>query len=639
MSDISTQQRQIYNGLDPSNDEIRLLSLQPARRRGAPVTCSLTTVSLKDSPTYEALSYVWGDPTPVKSLLVDGQTLGVPYSTWEVLQELRYTCKCRTVWIDAVCINQSDVEERTAQVQLMGQIYKLASSVRVWLGPASDSDNRAIKILRGMKDAEAVRSTLRSRRKHDIDRKEQLTCFFKRPWWERLWVIQEVALGQNVVFQQGTAELTFDELLNAYETTVSYYSEHLSGFQYGSYGNDDDFIELFRSALVLEQARRLFQTYSAGNNQRGNQYAIMTWMTIANLLRVRKATDDHDHLYSLYGLLPPTIVELPGMQPSYTTTTEMAFTDVTYALMKASRSLMLFNHLGRRSTSDPASLPSWVPDWRLPPVDHYESNARVERETLFNASNSAPFYIRRLSASTLCLKGCFVDVIGRWAPKPLLATASPILDGIYDSWRGDWTDAAQASGWEIESQIPNLEGMFRRTVLYDCAPGPENGKLRRLTPLACQTMWSVHERAVAIAFGEDDELAGQTLSVEDAKRADYMMTCAKARTFFVTASLFMGMTQAHVQPGDHVFIVAGNSHPVILRPSSRYSDTWTAVGECYLGRFMDGEGLGNRDVFEAHFEHISAHEGLRALKETERNPRWDEVEEQCVGPWRWLLVE
>lgn len=629
-----------YSRLDPLGSEIRLLILDPATDIDSPIECAIRTVSLNENPAYEALSYAWGDPTVVESIRLGGKEVTVPYSSWTALKALRYVDKHRTIWIDAICINQDDLEERAAQVKLMGRIYQGASSVRVWLGPDNENDLNAIPILREMREPEAARKTLHDPRV-SRGRIEHLECFFKRQWWERLWVVQEVALGRRVIFQLGSTELDFEHLLDAYRITDKYFRENLMGYNYGAYsGNDADFMELFKCVQVLHQARALYRAQIVKDAERLPRHAIMTWITLLNLLRVRKAMIDNDRLYSLYGLLPPDVVQLPGMQPSYSMTTERVFTDVTYTIMEASRSLMTFNFLGLQQTSEPSRLPSWVPDWRRPPKDQYEANLRVARESLFDASKGAPFYIKRLSTNTLCLKGCFIDVVQRWTPKPLFSSASPMLQICYMGWRDTWRDAALVSGFPLQDLSPlSLENSFRTTVLYGCELGREEGTLNRLTGSEGRAMWAAHDRAVAIACGEDDEFLGQKLSDTDARRTEYMLNCAKGRTFFATSSLFMGMTQATLEPGDHVFIVSGNSHPVILRPSRKFANTWRAVGECFLNSFMDGKGLDNRDIFEAQLEHINGQEPIKAIKGTERNPAWDKVEGKAGGPWKWLLVE
>jgi len=102
------------------------------------------------------------------------------------------------------------------------------------------------------------------------------------------------------------------------------------------------------------------------------------------------------------------------------------------------------------------------------------------------------------------------------------------------------------------------------------------------------------------------------------------------------------MAQKNVQPRDHIFIVSGNSHPVILRPSNKYANTWHAVGECYLHGFMHGEAVQNIAAFAEAARWLGALEAkpeIQSLKGTERNPRCDEITEQPDGLWKWLLLE
>jgi hypothetical protein len=91
------------------------------------------------------------------------------------------------------------LEERAEQVSLMGTIYRKASSVCVWLGSDNDVDNDAVSILKTMTFTQGAQNRL-----EDFDRMDHMLQFFARSWWDRLRVVQEVALGQHIVFQQGS---------------------------------------------------------------------------------------------------------------------------------------------------------------------------------------------------------------------------------------------------------------------------------------------------------------------------------------------------------------------------------------------------------------------------------------------------
>ena len=179
-------------------NEIRLLILEPSLSEKAQIRCVQKKVSLDDDPTYEALSYAWGDPTPVNDILLDGRSFKVTLSAWDALKALRHKISPRVLWIDAICINQTDLAERSEQVKLMGAIYKKASSVRVWLGPDDDGDKDAIPILKTMLSVTGAKDITLGLDTGSRDRISQLQRFFARSWWERLWVVQEVALGQKV---------------------------------------------------------------------------------------------------------------------------------------------------------------------------------------------------------------------------------------------------------------------------------------------------------------------------------------------------------------------------------------------------------------------------------------------------------
>jgi hypothetical protein len=112
---------------------IRILDLHPGRTTEV-LACDLRLVDIDNAPPYSAISYVWGDPTSKSSMVCHGQPLGITSNLSDALQQLRNEHAHKYLWADAICINQSDEAERSQQVSLMGDIYKKASDVFVWLG-------------------------------------------------------------------------------------------------------------------------------------------------------------------------------------------------------------------------------------------------------------------------------------------------------------------------------------------------------------------------------------------------------------------------------------------------------------------------------------------------------------------------
>jgi heterokaryon incompatibility protein (HET) len=122
-----------YSPLDAEEKEIRLLELLPGRWTD-PIACELSTVSLCGDPCYDALSYVWGNPKDTLPITVGGKPFQATTTVRSALRRLRSYQDSRTLWVDAICINQEDREEKTQQVMLMRHIYSSAKSVQVYLG-------------------------------------------------------------------------------------------------------------------------------------------------------------------------------------------------------------------------------------------------------------------------------------------------------------------------------------------------------------------------------------------------------------------------------------------------------------------------------------------------------------------------
>jgi hypothetical protein len=135
-----------------NNDQIRLLRLAP----GLPADriCSSLETHLLPSIEFEfeALSYTWGSTENNAVIHLGNHLVPVTRNLFEALQALRFQDKPRVLWIDALCINQTDLEERANQVTIMRHIYHKAEKVIVWLGPAADNSHLAVDFLAKLSD-------------------------------------------------------------------------------------------------------------------------------------------------------------------------------------------------------------------------------------------------------------------------------------------------------------------------------------------------------------------------------------------------------------------------------------------------------------------------------------------------------
>ncbi|KAF3761751.1 hypothetical protein M406DRAFT_19732, partial [Cryphonectria parasitica EP155] len=127
-----------YLPLDHKKSEIRLLTLIPSSDPCGPIHCSLNHASLDDEPPFEALSYVWGPTNPTHDIFIDGTKFVVGPNLHAALRGLRQRKKPRTVWADAICINQQDKSDQAYQVPLMGRLYTVARTTVIWFGESNE---------------------------------------------------------------------------------------------------------------------------------------------------------------------------------------------------------------------------------------------------------------------------------------------------------------------------------------------------------------------------------------------------------------------------------------------------------------------------------------------------------------------
>ncbi|KAF2653319.1 HET-domain-containing protein, partial [Lophiostoma macrostomum CBS 122681] len=111
---------------------IRLVKILPGVQN-ADVSCSVVHVPVERTPKYRALSYVWGPPQPSRTISCNGALLNVRDNLYRALKYLSKQ-PAQYYWIDALCINQEDTEEKGKQVQCIGKIYSGAQEVLIWLG-------------------------------------------------------------------------------------------------------------------------------------------------------------------------------------------------------------------------------------------------------------------------------------------------------------------------------------------------------------------------------------------------------------------------------------------------------------------------------------------------------------------------
>jgi len=212
----------VYRPLSGSN-AIRILILHGGSP-GEPLRGKIEHTTIKTGAGYQSISYTWGSGSTPCSILLDGCSMLLTQSLFNALVRLRYPNKDRKLWADGLCINQADNKERGVQVALMPQIYTHAGKVLVHLGIEADSSELLQELLQklekvnyGLSQKPMVsREEFRSYGLPPPDDKVwgALIDVLCRPWFLRVWIIQEVILARDIRIFCGDWELRWGLLAN-----------------------------------------------------------------------------------------------------------------------------------------------------------------------------------------------------------------------------------------------------------------------------------------------------------------------------------------------------------------------------------------------------------------------------------------
>lgn len=394
-----------------SPHHIRLLQIIATGNNNLPPCYDLITIDLDENPPYTALSYTWGNPLSDEDhaekkwpnqisrlVLKDGQSIPIGQNLNTALRYFSEMGIYGDIWIDATCINQSDTEERSAQVAIMGDIYATAERVLVWLGEEDWNSKVAIVFLE--KFLPKIESLMEREEGKDRDFSysfidpglydrigepmipqdifDGLASFLERAWFKRAWTFQEIVLAQNIQAVCGSTYVDWDKLEKLLEfLELSDWDMRLTRFQ------DPSRIQqipgrMIRSTMVYRHhiahggpyeplQREYLERLSAGN--RPNDLLMAELDALLYSMRCRKATDIRDHVYAMYGIVDRFAKQMnisnPLVFPGYHKSVEEAYNDHSRAILQNSRTLLLLSNVEDRPDDSCSSLPSWVPNFSV----------------------------------------------------------------------------------------------------------------------------------------------------------------------------------------------------------------------------------------------------------------------------------
>ncbi|KAH4059143.1 hypothetical protein HBI24_242860 [Parastagonospora nodorum] len=325
-------------------DSFRLVILHPASRSTAPIRCSLQHVRSTELPKYEAISYTWGNTNLLHSLHMggNGNFLKVTTNCFHALRHLRRADSDRALWIDAICINQMDLNERGHQLKTMNMIYEMASTVVIHLGEETRGSRILFKEL-AKAEAEFSETGQCNRKPPSNTIIGELEALIQRPWFRRIWVLQEVSGNPSLAVMCGSARIS----MGALEACL---------YGYRNFRVIEDVVPL---PIRLWSRQRL--------EVEGSIATIHLWHQLV-LSRTYLATDPRDKVFALRSLLPKELRSSMDYLIDYTASTEQIFIKTAMCLLPRIGLHLLIT--GRHPHS--LSMPSWIPDFsQTSPLDSW----------------------------------------------------------------------------------------------------------------------------------------------------------------------------------------------------------------------------------------------------------------------------
>ncbi|KAL7626510.1 hypothetical protein AAE478_003282 [Parahypoxylon ruwenzoriense] len=558
---------------------IRVIKLLPARRPEDPLKCTIESISLDRAKTrqYEALSYVWGEPTRQWPLDCRGAELLVTKNCHEAMVNLRRRFAPRVLWIDAICINQGGddeaIEERNGQVKMMGEVYLKAKRVLIWLGPGDASTavlfrylpifNLLDKIQDEYPALESVLYTLISQhfdinygflvRRKRSQLLESMTAILENPWFERVWTIQEVAFGRKCVIIRGKSSVDWESFCRAYLA-----EPRLRG---PSRSSRDLILPRWRLYLSLRgpSLQAIPRSRFEGDGQ------VKFELELLSEIRNMKATVAHDKVYSLYSVFQAMGIHLPS--PDYRKEVVKVFEEATLAYIRSRQNIDVIAIT--LPPDESSGSPSCVPDWLSP---GHNGSRLIWRIADFDAQHpsTTPILTDNTGDGKLGVMGKAIGKINQTMCCPLIGDRGLSRSQAYREVISaclDWRRSIGGLTEHISGKDPKLVG---RTLLRPYHADVPNSKLGALY------RWVLH--------------GGDTPPPVDETTLGAMMEKRKRRGNWVIFTLdtgYYGTAHHRCQVGDDVVLLA-SLNPLVLR-SQAESREFRIIAPAYCEGAMNDD--------------------------------------------------
>ena len=365
----STTTPLVYRPLDNTKSEIRLLRIAPSLQADSVINGTLNHVPIGHHLSYEALSYTWADDRADAEydsdgeedhcILLEGYYFPIARNLFAALRQLRLPSEERLFWVDAICINQRDLVERSEQVNIMKTIYVGATRVVSWVGEEYGNSGAAFKLLHTLPQYGAMEKWYQAEYGIGEDAVvdpeatavvEAVLHLFRRRYWSRVWVIQELAFAKDITVACGSDSITWAIL----QTSCAIFKE------------GDDFINFRFGGTHI--GHHIFDLQKAGPNTmerfvQAGDHELPTLETLLAKHRHKLATDPRDKVYSMLGMASNVTPE--NFTVDYRLPISEIYLTTALFLLQNEQSLSFLGENKPPFPILPSSSPlqTWVPDW------------------------------------------------------------------------------------------------------------------------------------------------------------------------------------------------------------------------------------------------------------------------------------
>ncbi len=626
-----------YQPLEEESNDIRLVQIidDPSASQ---LRCSIIHASLDEPPPYLALSYTWQRPVPTQladvveavstaTLSIDGRTLEIGTNLGDALRYL-HAHQLGLFWVDAICIDQKNLDERSEQVARMRSIYSKAQRVLVWLGPAANNSDMAMDLLMLLAQRADGHNAVAWLENNALEPKnfeawKALRDLLSRNWWKRSWVIQEFALGHEVDFVCGGRRLTCSQLGRADQLLFNAWPKIFDKETMLKIGLNGRAQDPMRNLLKI---RRYLQS--------GKTISLLTCLSMT---RESLASNPRDYIFAKLGLFGPRATEI--CRPDYRRSTYDICKTFAESYISNEKDLYIICLAGM-TPRRVASFPSWLPDWgsarpayplrcswaeNLLSWPHYDAarGTKADVEFLHNETilkchgilcdeidgvsfdpwvhqeqdrmglqslyNNCAYLTDQESFQALC-RTVTADT-NRWiepskAPEDFALLFARRCRECDDLLRGVQTRPGHipaktrpgASNFEKRWQGMRdlrlgailLQDLVKKSLarLEACGPPSE-------APTQEPTRFGVKHHALWPAF---EHSMGQVMY---------------HRRVFTTKNGYLGVGSRTLTRNDKIYVLFGCNVPLVLRPRDRQ---YELIGECYVHGIMNGEFMNSLDL-------------------------------------------